>query len=253
MAKVRSQEHMNQRLTNQRLYAALKNVAGVLDQQQIEDSENNVAKVAPSLRRHDTLASYPRARRVVATMADDTTYAALKNVTGIQDLQQIDSENNVANMAPLLCRHDTLASNPRARRVVPSMADDTTMVGESEKASPGPRDESLDEVDQLAGDGATEACTEPEDNDWFDDEIEENNVPVDVVANEEGPPRKKRKGDGIWTMVESLRKSLHPAGGEGASKLKINLVNMPPPPIPTPKGKARATYVPFYLTVTATD
>ena len=202
MAKVRSQERKNLRLTNQRLYAALKNVAGIQDQQHIEDSENNVAKVAPSLRRHDTLASYP-------------------------------------------C----------ARRVVPSMADDTTMVGESEKESAGPRDQSLDEVDQ-AGDGATEACTpEPEENDWFDDRsASEENVPVDVVADEEERPRKKRKGDGIRTVVESLRKSLRPTGeaGEGASKLKINVVNMPPPPIPTPKGKACATYVPFYLTVTAT-
>lgn len=196
MTKVRSQERQKKRLTNQRLYVALKNVARIQDQQQIEDSEN-VPVVAPSLRRHDTPA-YPPAR-VVPSMAD--------------------KDNN------------------------------TNVVGETEKASPGPRDESLEEVDRLAGDGETEACTEPDDNEWFDNMSEEDNMPAEVIAvAAEERPKKKKKGEGMRTVVESLRKNLRPVGE--ISKLKMNLVTMAPPPIPTPKGRARAMYVFYYLTTT---
>ena len=50
MAKVRSAIHLNTRLTDQRLHATLNKVAEVQDQQQKEDIEANVPKVAPSLR-----------------------------------------------------------------------------------------------------------------------------------------------------------------------------------------------------------
>jgi regulatory protein YycI of two-component signal transduction system YycFG len=54
MAKVRSEERLNKKLTEQRLYAALKKVAKVQDQNHDEDIEANIPILAPSLRRHET-------------------------------------------------------------------------------------------------------------------------------------------------------------------------------------------------------
>ena len=57
MAKVRSDAHLDTRLTDQRLHAALKKVAGIQDRQVEEDIMTSVPKVAPSLRRQERKAS----------------------------------------------------------------------------------------------------------------------------------------------------------------------------------------------------
>jgi hypothetical protein len=53
MAKVRSEAQLNVKLTDKHLYAALKNVTEIQDQQQVEDSQANIPKVAPSLHHQD--------------------------------------------------------------------------------------------------------------------------------------------------------------------------------------------------------
>jgi hypothetical protein len=65
MAKVRSEAQLNVKLTDKRLYAALKNVAKIQDRQQVEDSQANILKVAPSLRHQDKHAN------TVPNTADD--------------------------------------------------------------------------------------------------------------------------------------------------------------------------------------
>ena len=57
MAKVRSTARLNTRLTDQRLHAALKNVAEIQDQQHVKDINASVPKMAPSLRRHEKQAN----------------------------------------------------------------------------------------------------------------------------------------------------------------------------------------------------
>ena len=111
------------------------------------------------------------------------------------------------------------------------------MLVETEKTSL--RDESIDKVDPMSGDGVTEI------NDWFDDKSEENNL--EIMEEEEGEvkrPKKKKKGKGVRVLVESLRKNLPTAENP---KLTLNLV-MAPPPIPVPKGKkAHPMCADFYL------
>ena len=101
------------------------------------------------------------------------------------------------------------------------------------------RDESIDKVDPMSGDGVTEI------NDWFDNKSEENNL--EIMEEEEGEvkrPKKKKKGEGVRVLVESLRKNLPTAEN---LKLTLNLV-MAPPPIPVPKGKkAHPMCADFYL------
>jgi hypothetical protein len=65
MAKVRSEVQLNVKLTDKCLYATLKNIAKIQDQQQVEDSQANIPKVAPSLCHQDKHAN------TVPNTADD--------------------------------------------------------------------------------------------------------------------------------------------------------------------------------------
>ncbi|KAI9432153.1 hypothetical protein BJY52DRAFT_1086979, partial [Lactarius psammicola] len=51
MAKVRAQERLDRRITEQGIRAALKHVANIQDRQQSEDAEAGRRVLAPSLRR----------------------------------------------------------------------------------------------------------------------------------------------------------------------------------------------------------
>ncbi|KAI9436204.1 hypothetical protein H4582DRAFT_1800226, partial [Lactarius indigo] len=51
MTKVREQEHLEIRVAEQEIRAALKKVARIQDQQELEDIETDRPTVAPSLRR----------------------------------------------------------------------------------------------------------------------------------------------------------------------------------------------------------
>ncbi|KAI9433680.1 hypothetical protein BJY52DRAFT_1231463, partial [Lactarius psammicola] len=59
MAKVRAQERLDRRITEQGIRAALKHVANIQDRQQSEDAEAGRRVLAPSLRRHETLLVVP--------------------------------------------------------------------------------------------------------------------------------------------------------------------------------------------------
>ena len=169
-------------------------------------------------------------------------HVALKNVARVQDQQRDeDIEADIPKVAPSLRHHKTQAYLQDVPSMVVDDDDDNDnngfVVVETEKASL--RDESIDETDPLSGDGATKI------NDWFDNKSEENNL--EIMIEEEGEvkrPKKKKKGEGVHVLVESLRKNLPTAEN---SKLNLNLV-MAPPPIPVPKSKkARPMCVEFYL------
>ena len=180
--------------------------------------------------------------RLNRRLTERRLHAALKNVARVQDQQRDkDIEADIPKVAPSLRRHNTQVYH----QDVPSMVidddeeeeEDAFVLVETEKTSL--RDESIDEVDPMSGNGATKI------NDWFDDKSEENNL--EIMEEEEGEvkrPKKKKKGKGVRVLVELLRKNLPTAENP---KLTLNLV-MAPPPIPVPKGKkARPMCVDFYL------
>jgi hypothetical protein len=68
MAKVRAQEQLDRELTEQHICAALKSVARVQDQQQVEDDKDKRPIVAPSLQQHDTMI---QPHHIVPSMAND--------------------------------------------------------------------------------------------------------------------------------------------------------------------------------------
>jgi hypothetical protein len=166
------------------------------------------------------------------TLTEQHIHAALKNVARIQDKQHLEdievthprqAPSLRRNEMPSLRRHETVL---QPRHVVPSMANDAIEI-ETEANTD-------DEDDPLAGDGDTER-----DDMYYGDDADEND-PEDI-AEEDGEgrtcPKKKKKGEGIRSLIDSLRKNPHPAG-EMSSHLNINLVNKAPP-IPTPKGKGK--------------
>lgn len=92
MAKVRSEERLNKKLTEQRLYAALKKVAKVQDQNHDEDIEANIPILAPSLRRHETRGTIvTNTADGDITLDDDLVVAETESVNPVdEDLDEDD-------------------------------------------------------------------------------------------------------------------------------------------------------------------
>ena len=96
MAKVRSDAHLDTRLTDQRLHAALKKVAEIQDRQVEEDITTSVPKVAPSLRRQE--------RKASSVPEDNDTpneASPVENAAGSQRVYLMDEEMSEEEVAPV--------------------------------------------------------------------------------------------------------------------------------------------------------
>jgi hypothetical protein len=201
MAKVRSIARLDTRHTDQRLYAALKKVAEIQDQQQDDDFEANIQKLAPSLRRWEKKSNQvPDDNDALHEAIPVETEVETQEVDPMDEGLSIDEED-----APPM---------QRQRLAEPDFDDYSNFKSGDEE-------------------GVLRKRPVPYYNYFNFGSDDEDLAPI---AARKEPPKKKKKGDGLRDVVATLRKN---PPGENSSKVKMRVTQVAPP-IPAPKGKVKA-------------
>jgi hypothetical protein len=201
MAKVRSIARLDTRHTDQRLYAALKKVAEIQDQQQADDFEANIQKLAPSLRRWEK-------KSYQVPDDNDALHEAIPVETEVET-QEVDPMDE-----GLSIDEEDAPPMQRQRLAEPDFDDYSNFKSGDEE-------------------GVLRKRPVPYYNYFNFGSDDEDLAPI---AARKEPPKKKKKGDGLRDVVATLRKN---PPGENSSKVKMRVTQVAPP-IPAPKGKVKA-------------
>lgn len=181
MAEVRSKERLDTRLTDQRLYATLKKVAEIQDQQQHNDFKASIQKVAPSLRCEKKVDQVPDDND-----AFDKAIPAEKAVE-TQQVDPMDEGLGIDEDAPPM---------QRQRLAEPEFDDYSNFKSGDEGV---PRKRKVAYYDYF--------------NFGTDDED------LAPIAAREPPKKKKKKGDGLRDIVATLQKN--PPGENSKVKMNL--------------------------------
>ena len=186
--------------------------------------------------------------RLELGIAEKNFRTALKNVAKVQDRQQAeDVEEERRVVAPSLRRHETLLTP----HINASTADESTDSekektdtndDESDAGPPDPPDDSYVETDEYVEDKSPAPEYSDAEMADIEEDLEVKQVAVQRSKPGKGTKGKKKKGEEIQTLINTMHKNPRPVG-EIPKKLDLVLVTKVPP-IPATKGKkARATCV----------